>query len=356
MTNRDILISGGGIAGCALAYRLHRYGFRPTVVERSPESLAGGYAVDLRGGAVDVVDRMGLLPAVRAAATRMGVMHIVDDSGTPVATLPAEAMSGEVEILRGDLTELLHGAIRDRVEYLPGDSVAAVDEYDGGVAVRFEHGPPREFGLVIGPDGLHSRVRSLVFGPESEFLSGLGCYVGICTTPNLLALDHIGLLHTTPGRTVGMYSARDNTEAKLAFFFDSPPLAYDRDDIAGQRRIVAGAFAGGGWQIPRLLAAMADAPDFYFDTISQVRLDPPYRGRTALVGDAAYCPSLMSGMGTSLALLGADALGTALAGASGGYAPALRRYWARLRGPVEGAQALAHRTRAWFLPSATPAG
>jgi 2-polyprenyl-6-methoxyphenol hydroxylase-like FAD-dependent oxidoreductase len=179
--------------------------------------------------------------------------------------------------------------------------------------------------------------------------------VAICTTANFLALDRTGVLYPAPGRTAAMYSARDNTEAKVGFFFDSPPLAYDRGDVEGQRALVAAAFAGGGWEIPRLLAAMWDAPDFYFDTVSQVHMDSQSRGRTVLVGDAGYCPSLMSGMGTSLALVGASVLAAELAAADGDHRWAFRRHHAEMRDLVTRSQAVAHDTRAWFLPAA-PAG
>ena len=347
MENRSILISGASIAGPALAYWLHRYGFRPTVVEQAPTMRDGGYAVDIRGVAVDVVERMGILPAVRQASTDMRGASYVNRTGKRLANVPADLFGGregeDEEILRGDLARILHQATKDDVEYLFGDSIATVVQGEEGVEVTFENGGSRTFDLVIGADGLHSKVRGLAFGDESQFIRPLDHYAAIFTVPNYLHLDHWSLLHATPGRTAGLYSARGNTEAKAMFFFASPPLAYDHGDIEQQRQLLAAAFAGAGWEIPRLLGLMRDAPDFYFDAISQIQMDCWSNGHVALVGDAGYCPSPASGQGTSLALVGAYVLAGELKAAAGDYHTAFSRYEHAMRGYVAQNQQLARK-------------
>lgn len=339
---RNVLISGAGIAGPALAYWLHRYGFTPTVVERAPALRDGGYAVDFRGPVhLDLLARMGLRDEVERARTGTGDSFYVNARGKRLARMPAEQTGGDIEILRGDLVRVLYEATRNETEYVFGDSITALEETADGVNVTFEHAAPRRFDLVIGADGLHSRVRSLAFGPEQSYLKYLGLHLAIFTTPNYLALDHTGLVYGEPKRLVVVYSARNNTETRVMLYFASPPLSYDRADIDQQRGIISEAFAGAGWETPRLLSLMATAPDLYFDSVSTIKLDSWSRGRIALLGDAGYCPSSLSGMGTGLAVVGAYVLAGELASSGGDYAAAFARYESAMRSYVEGCQKLA---------------
>ncbi|WP_061289570.1 FAD-dependent monooxygenase [Herbidospora cretacea] len=343
MTN--ILISGGSVAGPALAFWLRRHGFNPTVVERAPALRTGGYKIDVRGAALDVVGRMGLREEVVRHGTDMRIARFVDAAGRQLAGMDAQLFGGregdDVEIMRGDLARILHDATRDDVEYLFDDSVTALEETADGVRVTFENGPARTFDLVVGADGLHSNVRALAFGEESAYLHDLGHYISICTVPNHLGLDRTEMMHPAPGRSAGMYSTGRSADAKAMFLFSSEPLGYDRRDVARQRELVAGAFAGQGWEVPRLLDAMGEAPDFYLDSISQVRMDRWSSGRVVLVGDAAYGPSPASGQGTSLALVGAYVLAGSLAAAAGDHEAAFAAYESDMRHFVEENQKLA---------------
>ncbi|WP_271222664.1 FAD-dependent monooxygenase [Streptosporangium carneum] len=351
LKNKHILISGAGVAGPALAYWLHRRGFTPTIVERAPALRDGGYAVDFRGEAhLTVLDRMGITADVRREQTNMGAMSYVNEAGRKISSMPADLFSGDVEILRGDLGRILHRVTEEHVEYVFDDSIVSVTEDDRGVQVTFERSAPRRFDLVVGADGLHSAVRGAVFGPESRFVKEMGLYCAIFTTANHLGLDHTGHLYNTPGKVVGVYSARNNTEAKAMFHFGSPPLDYDRRDVGQQKKILAEAFAGNGWETPRLLKAMWDAQDFYFDSISQVRMDGWSRGRTVLLGDAAYCASPLSGMGTGLAMVGAYVLAGELAAADGDHLVGFARYEEAMRDYVAGCQKSADGVGKWMVP------
>lgn len=332
MENRNVLISGASVAGPALAYWLHRYGFAPTVVERAPALREGGYAVDFRGEAhLSVLRRMGILGDIERARTGMGSMSYVNAAGKPVARMPADLFAGDVEILRGDLARILYDATREGTEYVFGDSVTSLAEDAGGVTVTFERGAPRRFDLVIGADGLHSATRRLAFGPEERFVRHLGLYCAIFTTANHLGLDHTGHAYRTGGRLVALYSARHNREAKAVFYFASPEPGLERRDVARQQAVLAERFAGNGWESDRLLREMRQAPDFYFDSVAQVRMDAWSRGRVALVGDAASCPSSLSGMGSGLAMVGAYVLAGELAAAGGDHRVAFARYEREMR-------------------------
>jgi 2-polyprenyl-6-methoxyphenol hydroxylase-like FAD-dependent oxidoreductase len=344
----DVLISGASVAGPCLAYWLHRYGFRVTVVERAPALRGGGYAVDFRGPVhLTVLERMGVLDRIRARQTHLSSLTHVDSDGRPVTRMPPELFAGDVEILRGDLAEILYGATRQDVEYVFGDSITVLDQGSDGVRVEFERGPGRTFDLVFGADGLHSAVRRLAFpaAPPHE----LGFYVCIFATTNL-AGDRAGLLHSVPGRTASVYSAHGGADGIAMLVLASPPIEYDHRDVAGQKAIVAGAFASDGWLVPELLRQLESTADFYFDSVSQVRLDRWSTGRIALLGDAGYAAG-PGGNGTGTAVVAAYVLAGELARAGGDHALAFDRYERQLRSYVEGGQKQAAGGKDFLVPA-----
>lgn len=330
-----VLICGAGIAGTATAYWLRRHGLEPTVVERAPALRDGGYKVDIRGAATDVVSRMGIREGIQARATEMRTATQYDEHGRPIAVLDAELFGGrhpgDMEIMRGDLNRLLYDLTRERVEYLFGIHVETVEQSDSRVRVGFSSGEQRDFDFVIGADGVNSSLRRLCVtdvAPQS-----LGHHIAIYTVPNFLGLDRQEAVHLAPGRTANVYSTGGES-AKALFLFAG------RQNSGDSRTFLANAVQGMRWEVPRLIGYAADAPDFYLDTIAQVRLESWSRGRAALVGDAAVCPSPASGQGTSLALVGAYVLAGELAGDP---SAAFGSYEEQLRGFVAKNQALAAR-------------
>lgn len=344
MRNTSVLVSGAGIAGTALAYWLRRHGFAPTVVERAPAILDGGYKVDIRGAALQVVQQMGILDDIRRVRTDVRGGSVVNAAGKRVASMDGDTFGGrqhgDAEVLRGDLNRILHGATKDEVSYIFDDSIASMADVPDGVEVTFVSGRVGRFHLVIAADGLHSRTRELAFGPESRFVRDLGYYISIFTVPNHLGLDRWELTYVGPGRTALTYSTAGATHAKAMFLFASEPLTYDRRDRAQQERLLAAAYAQEGWEVPRLLQGMSGSPDFYFDSLSQVHLDRWSNGRVALVGDSAYCASPASGQGTSLALVGAYVLAHELAGAGADHQAGFAAYERRMRPFVDANQKL----------------
>ncbi|MCE9575309.1 MAG: FAD-dependent monooxygenase [Deltaproteobacteria bacterium] len=350
MTSTTVLISGAGIAGPALAFWLHRHGFAPTIVERARALRVGGQAVDFRGEAhLGVLRKMGILEQVRARRTDMGEQTFVDGAGRPLVRLPAVFMSGDLEIQRGDLCQILYDATRSTTEYCFGDAITALVETDRGVEVSFERAAPRTFDLVIGADGLHSGVRALAFGEESRFLRFLGYHVAAFTLPNQWGLVRRGLTHSVPGRAVCLSSARAPAEARALLVFASPPLAYDRRDLDAQKAIVRDTFAGMGWETPRVLAALERADDLYFDAVARIELDTCARGRIALLGDAAFGGTL-GGQGTGAAIIGAYVLAGELAAARGDHRAAFARYDQRIRAYATRCQNGAAHAGPFFAP------
>lgn len=342
----EVLISGAGVAGTALAWWLRQHGFRPTIVERAPALRDGGYKVDVRGAALTVLDRMGLREQVSRHDTGMRLARFLAADGRQLATMDAALFGGregdDVEIMRGDLVRILLAAT-DGVEHVFDDSITALRPADDGVRVDFAGGTSRRFDLVIGADGLHSTVRRLAFGPGSAYLRPLGHHIAICTVPAGFGEERVELMHPAPGRTVGVYRTAGAPDARALFLFPSPAELPDHRDVAGQRAALARAFAGAGWRVPELLAALPDAPDLYFDAMSQVRMDRWSTGRIGLVGDAAYAASPASGQGTSLGLVGAYVLAAALAEAGGDPGAGFAAYERRMRPFVDANQQLAER-------------
>ncbi|WP_409466386.1 FAD-dependent monooxygenase [Amycolatopsis sp. GA6-003] len=350
---RTVLISGAGVAGLSLAYWLRQHGFHPTLVERAPGPRQGGQAVDLRGAAREVVARMGLLDEVRAAHTGIRGIAWVDERGRRAAEMAADALGdsggvvADLEILRSDLVRILHDAAGVDIEYRT--EITALDEKPDGIRAAFARGPARTFDVVVGADGIGSGVRSLVFGPDS--VRDLGYHLGYFPARTRLDLDGWETVCNLPagngvgGRVVMLYPLGASGECRVLVGFVSPkPLAPEENPAA----VVAEAFAGAGWEIPALLEQLPD--DLYFSRAGEVRLTEWHRGRTVLLGDAAFGGSL--GMGTSLALVGAYVLAGELSTvddprtAFARYADEMRDYVAANRKrPPGGASGFAPRTR-----------
>ncbi|KQL39312.1 FAD-dependent oxidoreductase [Bacillus sp. FJAT-25509] len=338
--NMRVLISGASIAGPALAYWLHRFGFEVTVVERAPTLRKGGFAVDIRGAAISVLDRMGILDQVRALDTHLTGVYFVNDKGKIKGKISEASMGNQhgmdIETMRENLSNILFDLTKDKVTYIWGDSISSIHESISGVEVQYTYGKPDTFDLVIGADGIHSNVRTLKFGDEDQFKRTLGCYISIFEFENYLNLNHSQILYTVPGKTVGMYSANDNKEAKGMLLFQSEPLNYDRYNTEEQKNLIKNAFEElEGWETPNLLQKLITSTDFYFDEICQIHMPTWSNGRITLVGDAAYCPSPLSGQGTSLALVGAYVLAGELKANNGDYKKAFISYEKEMRNFVE---------------------
>lgn len=358
----EILISGASIAGPVLAYWLRRFGFNPTVVERAPGlRKTGGHAVDLFKPAMEIVERMGLLPAVQGKSTgtdRMTMLRAGARRGTEVDVerLMAAFSDRHVEIMRDDLSEILVEATRGDVEYVYGDSIAGLRERGDGVDVTFERGAARRFDLVIGADGLHSNVRRLVFGEERQFATYIGAYLAVVTLPNYLGLANHAIMHGAPGRVAALYSARHMPDARAVFLWRSPrELDVHHRDVPRQKELLRAAFAGTGWEVPRIFAELDRTPAFYFDAITQLRMASWSRGRISLVGDAGYCPGPAVGGSTSLATVGAYVLAGELARAGGDHTQAFGAYERALTDYVHRSRAFALRTCRTLIPDSNAA-
>lgn len=307
-----VLISGAGIAGPSLALCLNRLGIESTIVEKAERLRDGGQAVDFRGPVHRaVLERMEIWDGIVARRTRPQGLELLDSQGAPCATMPSVMMCGDVEILRGDLSRLLYEKTCATTEYRFGDRIVALSEQENHVDVQFEHAVAQRFDLVIGADGLHSGVRSLVFGMERPLLAHHGYRIATFSLQNSFGLGDNAQVFTEPGRAICLSAAASNS-ARALMIYTGAPFDGERRDLETQLPLLRDRFGSMGWHAPEVLAALENANDFYVDAIATVHLHTYSSRRVALLGDAAYGGTL-GGQGTSLAIVGAYVLAGELA-------------------------------------------
>jgi len=329
------LISGAGIAGPTLAYWLARYGMEVTLVESAPRLRTGGYVIDFWGLGFDVADRMGLLPEIRRQGYRVREVNVVNGAGKRVAGFHAETIARLVQdryvsIARGDLAAAIFRSLDGTVEAIFGDRIARIDQDAGCARVAFDSGAAREFDIVIGADGLHSRTRELVFGAQAQFEKYLGYKVAAFEAFGYRPRDELTyVMYTEVGQQVSRFAMSCDRTLFLFIFADPDPGGPESADIAEQKALLQKRFANSGWECPRILRELAAAKELYFDRVSQIRMGSWSSGRVTLTGDAAFCVSLLAGQGSALAMVAAYILAGEIHRAGGDYASAFAKYQER---------------------------
>src|SRR5215469_2588577 len=354
MSSETILISGVGIAGPTLAFWLKRGGFEPTLLECAAGLRTGGYVIDFWGLGYDIAERMGLTDAIERVGYHMREMRIVDESGGRIAAFGTRVISeltgGRfVTLGRSDLSRLLFDKVSNVTETIFGDEVLSLHEHSDAVEVQFRSGQTRRFGLVIGADGLHSNVRRLTFGSQDRFETHLGYYVAAFEVNGYRPRDEsVYVIYNQPSRMLGRFALHDDRTLFLfVFAFDSPGADLN---TAEQKAILREQFGDGSWECPRVLSELDRTENLYFDRVSQIRMERWSRGRVALVGDAAFCVSLMAGQGSALAITAAYVMAGELIKVSGRHEVAFRNYEAFLRGYIGSKQKGAERFSSAFAP------
>jgi len=355
MSSRSVLISGAGIAGPTLAFWLKKAGFEPTVVEHAPVLRKGGYVIDFWGVGYDIAERMGLSGEINRFGYQMREMRIVDSQGqriTGFGTRVFRELTGGrfVTLGRADLSRLLFEKIKDTTEVIFGDEIVELQEGADGVWIKFKHASQRKFDLIVGADGLHSKVRGLVFGQQARFEKQLGYLVAGFEARGYRPRDEeVYVIYSQPGRMVARFALQDERTLFLFVFADTGRFSPIADQRA-QKAVLRERFSDGTWECARILHELDHTHELYFDRVSQIKMDRWSRGRVALVGDAAFCVSLMAGQGSALAMTAAYVLAGELAKAKGDHDRAFGKYEEVLQSFIGAKQIGAERFAAAFAP------
>lgn len=324
-----ILVIGAGIAGPAICYWLKRFGFSPVLIEKSAAIRKGGQALDVRGISTHIAREMDIYDQICGMRTRIESGRFVDVSGNVLHEEHGEKFGfrqdDEVEILRGDLVETLMKTITD-VPCRFNQSITSMQQNECSVTVNFNDGSVENYDMVIAADGIHSAARRMIFDKNEYQLINLGSYLSTFTIPNYLNLSHMDLECEANHKLVSMNSDNDPKTARAGFMFRSQHVLKDIRDENEQKKFLCDTFRDFGWEVQNILNFMLESDDFYFDAITQVKMNSWTKGRIALLGDAGYCPSPLSGQGNNLALVGAYILAGELKAANGNHIQAFARY------------------------------
>ena len=309
MKELKILVSGASIAGLTSAYWLNKKGFEVTIVEKASKIRGGGYPIDVRGSAINIVKMMGIYEELKAQNLNNMKFKILDNDNSVISQFTDATMKAneDIEIPRGDLTTALYKCVEENdINLIFNDSIKTMNHLDNGVEIELESGKQGSYDLVVGADGIHSNTRKLTFGEESQFTNYLGhCFTGF-TVENYLDMYKEGMIYSEPGRTAIMYATK-NKESVHAFliFSDEEEPSVNHRDIEGHKKLVKDKFKDVGGIAPYLLETLEQNEDIYFDTTTQIIMDQWAKNRAVLVGDAAHAPSFLTGQGSSLAMIGA---------------------------------------------------
>jgi 2-polyprenyl-6-methoxyphenol hydroxylase-like FAD-dependent oxidoreductase len=341
-----VLISGAGIAGPALAILLNKNGFKTTIVERASSLRTAGQQIDVTGPGVELIRYMGVDEAIRARTVGDEGIHFVDGNDKRIASFPVSSSTTslvrEIEIMRGDMADVFYQATKDQTEYIFGDRVTGLSESEEGITASFKNGANRTFDLVVAADGLSSRTREVAFGSSKDAaVKNLSQWVALFLIPHSPEDGTWTRAYNAPeGRVVVLRPDVKRKRTSVYLCQGSDDMSITEKSVEEQRVIVQRTFAGAGWETERVLSHMEHAEDFYVQQVAQVKMPSWHKGRTVLLGDAGYCPAPVSGLGTTMAIVGAYVLAGCLVTHEHDLPRALEQYEADMRPFVESAQKL----------------
>ncbi len=349
-----VAINGAGIAGPTLAWWLHHYGHDPILFERAPSPRTGGYIIDFWGSGYDVAEKMGLLPALGEASYLIQNLRSVSASGRTRSSLDARVFNDLTNgrffsVARSDLARCIL-ADCDGIECRFDVSVEAYDEQSDGVAVTLSDGTTEACDLLIGADGLHSQVRALAFGAQSEFEVPLHLHVAAFVITGYRPREDLAYVQfTRPDRQISRVALRDDQTLVLFVFHDRlvtrKPQTFDEQKLA-----LRSIFGDMGWEAGAILSHLDSAADLYFDRVSQIHMPQWSKGRVALVGDAVACPSLLAGEGSGMGMTEAYVLAGELHRFDGDFLAGFVAYAAQLQEYTRAKQEAAVGFKGFFAP------
>ncbi|MFZ4451128.1 FAD-dependent monooxygenase [Salibacterium aidingense] len=316
MEKLKILVSGASIAGLTSAYWLNENGFEVTIIERAAKIRGGGYPIDVRGSAINIVKMMGIYEELKPRNLNNMKFKILDSQNNIISKFTDATMKvkDDIEIQRGDLTSVLYKAVQEKdIKIIFNDSIKTMEHLNNGVEIELESGKKGQYDLVVGADGIHSNTRKQSFGEEENFTKYLGhCYTGF-TMENYLDMYKEGVIYSEAGRTSIMYATenKESVHAFLVFSDEKEPFVNHRD-IEEHKKLVKNKFKNVGGTAPKLLETLDKSEEIFFDTTTQIIMENWSKDRAVLVGDAAHAPSFLTGQGSSLAMIGSYILANEL--------------------------------------------
>jgi len=352
--NKNILISGAGISGLTLAYWLHQRGFSPTIIEKRPDLSDRGYMIDFYGSGFDVADKMGLVDTLQARSDQYQITEVafVDNHNQTRAKLNMLKFRNLLNhryfpLMRGDLETSIFEKVIDIVPILFDTTITSLTNQKDGVTVELSNGKSEIYDLVIGADGIHSGIRKLLWGDETQFNHFLGFYVACSVIENFFDAPNICLGHFEPNTQTTVYSIGDNKLANF-FAFRSEPL--NVNGRGSRMKVLKDTFEDRGWIYPQLLNETQKADHLFFDAVAQIQLDQWHKERVALIGDACQCLTLLAGQGASMGMAGAYMLAEELYKVDGDYKTAFPSYQQKLQPEIERRQKDARGLAGSFVP------
>ena len=349
----QVLICGGGIAGLTLGLCLHRAGIGCTIVEQAQGPRNAGYMIDFFGSGYDAAERLGLLPDLERIHYPIAKLSFLNGRGREKFAVPYVELrklfdNRHFNFMRGELEALLLSKMQGAIDIRYGTTVRSFEQNRAGVDVTLSDGSAMRADLLVGADGIHSRIRALAFGPEEDFIRFLGCNTAAFVLEHppvdLQGTQAFDTL-TIPGRQVGVYPIRGNRLATFFVHLAPRPPAGDTLAVDELRR----GYAKMNWIVPKLLESAPS--DVYIDSVSQIEMPGWSKGRVVLTGDAAWCVSLIAGQGASMAVAGSYILAEHLSAAPNDLAAALERYEQRLRPAIAEKQLAGQNMAKWFVPA-----
>ncbi len=342
---KKILVSGASMAGLSTAWWMNHIGYEVTIVEIANKPRTAGAAVDIKGPALDAVRRMGIIEQLKSNRLQVDLIEFknvedITEGSINVRNEGEELPDDDIEIERDQFVRILLNELKDDVEFIFENSITSLNETEDHIQVGFKNGPPRNFDLVIGCDGIHSAVRKIWFGHEKEYLHFLNAYFSISIADKLLISQKTMQMYNVPDRSI-ILNAYNNKTDIIFTFYSEKEIPYDYRDAGQQRKMILEHFSGLSWRTAELLEETERANNFYFDKFCQIKMPSWTKGRVALVGDAGYCASPAAGMGASLSIAGAAALAEAIRKRHGDFETAFQDYNNNLRPFIEKVQAAA---------------
>ncbi|KAF2833076.1 FAD/NAD(P)-binding domain-containing protein [Ophiobolus disseminans] len=366
----NILIIGAGCAGPVFAHLLQKAEPKHTitVIERSPSLRTGGQQLDFKENGIPIARGMGILDTLKAACVHETGMQLVDQKGRSLMQFGVNSsakqglnLTNEYEIMRGDMVKVFYDssiAERRKIEasgekeggltYKFDTTVTHLDQSGKGATVTFSNGEKAHYDLVVAADGQNSRTRRMVFGDEvnAKCFMNMGVHAAYFDIPRLESEDSNARIMFAPGSRMIMTRTGDRPITQVYLFLmknkerHERMKAVHRQPLEKQKEAWAEIFENTGWDSKRFIEGMRTTDDFYAHEVGQVHMPQLYNGRVVLLGDAGYCPSPFTGMGTTLSLVGSYILAGELAKHGNDVDGALQAYHDLMQEPLEKYQKL----------------